>query len=155
MIAFFVLICSYSIAQNSLNIIASSGDRYELNGLSLEWTLGESFVSPHSINGLKLEEGFHALAIKKSNSTFVKDVESFKSLNLYPNPANSYIQFSEGLNIKSIINAYIIDQSGSLIRKMDIDSNKIDLPNLQSGSYYLVLVDLNKVGFVGKFIFLK
>jgi Secretion system C-terminal sorting domain len=63
------------------------------------------------------------------------------NLNLYPNPANSIINFEISNSSSTNFKAEIYDIQGRLIENLNIDDNStsIDISNLENGIYVLVL----------------
>jgi hypothetical protein len=75
--------------------------------------------------------------------TDIEKTESFGSLALYPNPVNNELninyQVSDGVQI------YIYDMQGGLVLNKNLDSQMIEVKELNAGVYSIVLMDGNTV----------
>ncbi|HRP02878.1 MAG TPA: T9SS type A sorting domain-containing protein [Candidatus Kapabacteria bacterium] len=65
---------------------------------------------------------------------------SYDKLNIYPNPSTNYIRIETKENsLNTLMNIQIIDNSGKLVKTLNINSNEmIDVSNLGTGAYMLI-----------------
>lgn len=120
----------------------------------------------------KLSEGLYTLFLEKQNHYSaintahieVKEgltnkidslpTNNFIQLNVYPNPAHSFINIDFNSN-QTFVNFEIVNIDGTLVlqNSTPINNNKINISiqNLNSGIYYIKVYDNNKVG-IAKFI---
>ena len=64
------------------------------------------------------------------------------SINLYPNPANEYIHVDLTQLEMNVVSMQIINASGSIIKSTDFTgntTNRIDIGDLHSGLYYMII----------------
>ena len=74
----------------------------------------------------------------------VEDEESIQNVLMYPNPANTTVQFDFGTS--DIVEVQVYDLSGRLIRTQSLVSNEAcDVSNLSTGTYVVVAAQLNWV----------
>lgn len=66
---------------------------------------------------------------------------NYQILNLYPNPSNKFIYLTHKNLIKKI---EIYNNLGQLIMLPKFDKDKIDISNLEKGTYYLKIIDSEK-----------
>lgn len=74
-----------------------------------------------------------------------------KFLNLFPNPifSNSFLNIQSNLIFAS---ATLISISGKVLASFDINENKIEIPSITSGMYFLVLSDSNLNSYFQKLV---
>ena len=68
------------------------------------------------------------------------DQSIMKEFHLYPNPVTDFLNFS---NIEENSNIHIYSITGSLLIDADISSGSVNLIDLPSGSYWVVVTNKN------------
>ena len=97
--------------------------------------------------------GFESHSLEKKNVPNTKNARwqnnsNNLSLNLYPNPANEFVN----IDIDYLIdNVQIIDALGKEIKYLNIENNRINIKNFKSGMYFLKINSEGK-NFYQKFI---
>lgn len=86
------------------------------------------------------------------NETFlaVSDLKLKEKLSVYPNPARDFIQIKGEIKKGSKINIYGLD--GKLIKTTDLKSEKVDISELPSSSYFIEVSDSKTGNETTKFI---
>lgn len=113
-----------------------------------KWTINGTNINDdlidYTLNGVTV-----ATAIFEQNtpSGVAEARMSSNSLAIYPNPAETQINFSEDLSG----NAYIYSSSGSLVKQIYVFGNGINISDLSSGVYVLVIETENQ-SYKGSFI---
>ena len=130
---------------NSINIVAYGGWSpltYALNDGSYQ---AESYFNNLTAGAytayVKDKEGCTINDVVNVTSTGIRDVLDI-NLNIYPNPTSDYISFDSGQLPEEIEEIQIYNLSGQLQIILDKDqsiSNRIDVSNLNQGTYILVL----------------
>jgi hypothetical protein len=75
--------------------------------------------------------------------TDVETIQTFGSLALYPNPVNNELNIN--YQISTGVQIYIYDMQGSLVLNKQLDSQILDVNELNAGVYSIVLMDGNRV----------
>ena len=113
-----------------------------------KWTINGTNINDdlidYTLNGVTV-----ATAIFEQNtpSGVAEARVSSNNLTIYPNPAETQINFSEDLSG----NAYIYSSSGSLVKQIYVFGNGINISDLSSGVYVLVIETENQ-SYKGSFI---
>ncbi len=74
------------------------------------------------------------------------------NFNLFPNPAQDYINVSLKSGNETIKNVSIYDLNGRLIKSDKASDNKIAVSELQSGTYIILIENTENQKFSGKFV---
>lgn len=124
-----------SFAQNIQNqVVASSGDRMEQGGTTLDFTVGETVVDFYD-QGNTLHQGFHQVY----NNVIITSVETpswAADIKVYPNPTSGQLNIDLPVNI-SPSRYQVVDISGKEVFKTNSIDNSIDLSPLSQGTYFL------------------
>ncbi len=142
----FLFISTLSFSQNlSLSVVSAQGDFDKTENISLEWTLGESFIETVNYGSTTFTQGFN----QSFNNRILNINESIFDFNIqvYPNPV--YKQFHVYFDAidNEILLLKLYDIHGRiLIEEISILNNNnntlIDITNLSSGLYLLNISDL-------------
>lgn len=134
--------------QVSPEVIASAGDHFENEDISLSWTLGEPVISTLSGEYI-LTQGFHQdLYI----ITSIDDVEiSEMDIQIFPNPTADYLNIEisnpEFSNDDVIIQ--LLDLKGSLIKEFKktgvSNSTRLNLQSYERANYFLRIIINDKI----------
>lgn len=137
----FLILAFNSFAQE---VIATAGETFENDEISISWTLGETIIATFEAGDIVLTQGFHQDTYE---ITSIKEqYESEINISIFPNPANEefFIKYDGADFDRYFINIYSID--GNLIDEKDLvdELTGIDITNLQSGEYIISVTDQEK-----------
>jgi len=138
-----ILIIALSIFSSKSGIaqevIASTGIYIETSSLTMDYTVGEIFVSTFSNSTNKLQQGFHQPSL--SLTTSYQNPSFDYMISAYPNPTTDYLT----VECSSLNKAYylLFDIQGKLIEQNNITNHqtKIDVQELISSTYILKILD--------------
>jgi hypothetical protein len=103
----------------------------------------------------KMLIGTHGNGMWETTVENTLSVESFDELvnkiSVYPNPAQSEINFKTTINLNENANYSVIDISGKVVISGTLANKKVDVSNLTSGLYFVNL-DINGTSQTLKFI---
>jgi hypothetical protein len=142
-----IIITSTAFSQSiTTEVFASSGTNFNDSGISLSWTLGESFTETYEISSGIQTLGFHQTFFKTPQ---VVPQPTDLDLKVYPNP------FSEHLYIKSTTppdktHVRIFNSTGDIVfdKKFHTTSTcELNLSQLSDGIYYLKIISDVKSSF--------
>ena len=138
----FLIISTFSFSQDlSRNIIAAQGDFSQIESMTLEWTLGESFIETAITNNSMFTQGFQQSFLTTARLNTETQVKNPFNIVLYPNPVDAllhvYINSTERINL--IISLY--DVTGKFLKQETVlETDKdvtLDVSDLSSGIYLL------------------
>lgn len=142
---FFILLAPPFLAElKSQEIIAPAGAVFHNNNTSISWTLGESFTTTHSSEGVTITQGFHQGDLQIS--TFVVDPSLDFSIEVYPNPTSDLLWVNITPNIPNKIYYMLFNTEGRLIQrdKLMNPSQNIRFDGLAPGTYILRILQEDK-----------
>lgn len=102
----------------------------------------QSFDSPSNYQAVVVN-------LNQSTTSIFHQNKNINTVPLFPNPANDWLQWDEGLKVKKL---FLFHLSGQKILEMEAPSNTIYLPFLPSGSYFLQLIDEKGMTFSSTFL---
>ncbi len=146
-VSILLIEASCIIAQSvSPEVISSAGNRFDIPGLSLEWTLGEPATLSHESSGLQLTQGFH-----QPNYMLMLDLQSINldlgEINVFPNPSQGIVYADLQLNDKVQLEFDLLTVDGTiLISSTQTIKNGIiefDLSKYPNGTYVLLIRSSN------------
>jgi len=121
------------------NVIGSAGGYDTTNNVKVSWTVGEVVTETATDGNNTLTQGFHQtkLTITQIEEQLVRS-EDF-SLNIYPNPAVSYVNVEITAESIKGLKYELNDNNGKLLLKNKFNSKleKIDFTIYQPSIYYL------------------
>ena len=139
----FIFIGSVLAQVISQDVIASSGDHFTNDDISLSWTLGEPIIETVENGNVTLTQGFHQpkiflTAIKEPR---LNEVE----LNVFPNPAVDIVNIDLSMGAEEIITVQLYNMKGEKLisKKFQERLFQLDLSSLASANYLLSLRRLN------------
>jgi type IX secretion system substrate protein len=133
------------IAQNTQQVIATAGETYTSDDISISWTLGETVIETFEAGDIILTQGFH-------QDTYVIDaIPEFQDMSIdisvFPNPAREefFIQYG-GDDFKNF-EIGIYNLNGNLLMKKNITDKLtgIDISELESAEYIISVLDKTKI----------
>ena len=136
----------------SQSIISSSGHVSKSEISSINWTLGEAFISSKSSAVSNLREGFHAVISNGDISTSIPAVTTFSSFDVHPNPTTDIINLQLPSTTTAFQTVFIIDEKGTTYKYDYKTKSNVDISDHPAGLYYILLVDEEKRGFVSKVV---
>ena len=137
-----LLMSSNYINAQTINrsVVSSSGGSAKLDNLNVDWTLGELAILTLRTEDLILTQGFHQPIL--TATTLATELEDL-NFNIYPNPTSSTIFIDQDKPITWDVS--IVNQVGLLEQNHRIGSSHstIDLSNLISGVYLIIIREAN------------
>jgi len=141
------LVCIFVIVLSSANlfsqsispwVIASSGDFFSANEISLSWTLGEPVTETYTSNEIILNQGFQQdFSIPFSVQ---ESPESSGSFTAYPNPVTDYLFISCDQEVDNVSVSILNTHSQEVYNDhMDGQSKLFNVSHLSSGLYLVRL----------------
>lgn len=82
--------------------------------------------------------------------TGIFELSGYEPVGIYPNPTTDYIQF-ENLEITASMTINLLDIAGNNIRNVDATNRNINVSDLSTGTYFLMIQDSNGIKFA-KFV---
>jgi hypothetical protein len=82
----------------------------------------------------------------------ILDYEQDGGFSIYPNPAAEYIYITNRLMVTGNLKYKITDVSGKTVQQGQLNNNKIDIKDVASGTYTIMIVEQKKVLFHKNFI---
>lgn len=138
----FLIISTFCFSQElSHSVIAAQGDFDQIENMTLEWTLGESFIETAVTTNRIYTQGFHQPFLTATRL----DTESLESnpsdIVLFPNPVESLLYVYLKSSQSTTLHISIYDVSGKLIKQQTIletdHKSTLDVSELSSGVYLM------------------
>lgn len=142
---FVLFTCSIMMAQmNAQEVIATAGETFENENISISWTLGETIIETFEAGDIVLTQGFH------QDSYEITAIPEFQDqsieVSLFPNPAREefFIHYKGDDFASYEIGIY--DLNGNLLSKKQIheELTGIDISELPSAEYIISVYDKEK-----------
>ncbi len=129
---------------STLNAHFGIGTETQISQVIIKWPSGvvDTITNPSSNQNLTVVEG----------STLSLAENHLGNFNLFPNPAQDYINVSLKSGNETIKNVSIYDLNGRLIKSDKALDNKIAVSELQSGTYIILIENTENQKFSGKFV---
>jgi hypothetical protein len=123
-------------------ILSAAGGNENITGLTVCWTLGETFINEFSDNTYKLSQGFHQGDL--SIPSGIKNISENIHIYTYPNPVRDYLTIqimdsSPGHELQVLI--YDIQGKVLYQTKIKQDIALIDFSEFADGQYIIKLSD--------------
>jgi len=143
---FFLIVSAFGFSQNlSPSIISSQGSFDEAEGITLEWTLGESIIETINHQNEIYTQGFHQPFIYSRLE--IQDHLNAFNIVVSPNPVNAIVNISVDGNYNSQLIIHLFDVNGKIIKKTTSSGNYNDITlnviELSSGIYILKISDID------------
>jgi Secretion system C-terminal sorting domain len=140
----FCALLLFSTSVFSQEVIATAGETFENDEISISWTLGETIIETFEEGDIILTQGFHQDTYEITAIPEMQDQSV--NISLFPNPANEefFIKY-EGETFDSY-EIGIFDLNGRLLNKKMIheELTGVDISNLKSSEYIISVFDKNK-----------
>lgn len=126
-------------------VIGSAGGHGRSAKVTLEWTVGETFIQTHRAPGLIVTQGFHQgdLRISKKASTRLPDESALAELNIraFPNPTYDYVSLHLQVDELQDYSYVIYDMAGQELFRANIEQAAVsaDFTALPKANYLLVV----------------
>jgi hypothetical protein len=133
-------------------LINTAGQTMTSEFLSLDWSLGEGYISNYPTPTASVSEGFLALNLEDQVYTLTHDLVQLSSIEIYPNPASEKISFTQLSASGTLKDIHIIDLSGYIKYYQSFYSHSVEVADLPSGLYYILFRYQDHTGSIGKFI---
>ncbi len=119
-------------------VIGTAGEVDKTEHISLEWTIGETFVNSYSDDGLMVTEGYHQPLIIER--LIEEPIVGF-TINVFPNPVSSILNIFIASEVDEKVLIRIIDMDGRLIYSVEVNSHlfsdEFDMSSYGNGLYLL------------------
>ena len=86
-----------------------------------------------------------------SGLTKVNEVKGFQDLQIFPNPATSFINFKHSTLLEQNSSVQLIKADGTIVSYQKLEDLQLNVGQLSSGIYNVILLN-GDVNFKGKFI---
>ena len=149
---FFSIITSLSNAQSGF---VSLGATISNQQGSISYSIGQSaFVNSKSNEGsmeFGLQQPYQYISV-----TSIPGINSAEGINIFPNPTRESLLITgfNSLSLSDQMSTQIVSQSGQILKQYPISNTalKIDVKNLNPGTYFLTMIQNYKILNVYKFI---
>ncbi|MCQ2374894.1 MAG: T9SS type A sorting domain-containing protein [Salinivirgaceae bacterium] len=140
-LAMFALSVSAQQVELQSFVISSGGGFEEKDGYSVSYTIGEVVTGTLELGGYTIVQGFQQAFIEDTTSLLAS--QKYIDINIYPNPAKSYIniQLSDSDNEVAMIHCY--DMTGKEVFAQETElglTTKIDVTDLPQGLYFVRII---------------
>jgi len=137
-----LFLANYTFTNNTQDFILNTWQFADLSSLGLSDSLKFVMRSTDNSGGFMNTPAFFAIdniSYEKLTSTFIQS-NNQQSVTFYPNPTKNSVQVSAPEEYSSYT---IVDLSGKLVRKGNIDNRKIEFDGLEPGCYFLSVESFN------------
>lgn len=136
----FLVVAAHMMSAQHLSpeVVATAGESFSTNSLTLDWTLGEVMTETYS-GTIVLTQGFHQPALQ---TTSLEDLDSHVgTVTVYPNPTTDRISIQTEKT--GVLQAVLWDMSGRVVLQATTSATntELDLSELPDGIYLLNLSD--------------
>jgi Secretion system C-terminal sorting domain len=147
---FAIASCISTNAQTlSPTVISADGGRISTSEMTIDWTIGETFVDAYLVNSGMITEGFHQPILKVENDisaisaatdrTILGENANF-SMNCWPNPVAETLSARINSDKWTTATIQLINEKGQTIEQSVQNTNidfEISMRNYQNGHYFL------------------
>lgn len=122
------------------SIMGTAGETFSNGSAIIDFTIGEVVIDTYNASNLRLTQGFHQSVL---NVTEVVEIGAESEIDVFPNPAQEYIQIQFHGHAETRKVAEIYDMVGKKVLEKNIAPNemmkRIDLDHIKSGQYILII----------------
>jgi hypothetical protein len=143
------LLCTISVislkaqVKHSRDVIGSAGTVSSTNEITLEWTLGESFVATNKLGNAWYTQGFHQPVLFVRSESKEMNHEHYR-VRIYPNPVLELLNVEVRSGFLDPILIKLIDVTGRVVLTQKASGGHQDLQlrlnHLPDGMYLLSMV---------------
>ena len=144
---FIIIILTLPVAaqhKNQQDVISSAGSVDSAPGISLSWTLGETFIPTFHSSDLIVSHGFQQQLVV---TVVGEEIEFPADVTVYPNPASDIIKICFAMPPEECISVSLFNSAGKLVITDFIEAfmpeKHLDMHDLSGGIYYLKLTSGN------------
>jgi hypothetical protein len=136
-----VLLIMFCCILKAQQVVATSGNQFSNDNGSIAFTIGEGVANTFTNGEKTLTQGFHQTII--SVSIVSPPEETDFSMTAYPNPATETLTLTTDYENIPGLKYLLIDQSGKLLLKKEIESavTVIPIEQLLEGIYIIKIQD--------------
>ena len=140
-IIILLAIVNSGFSQNlSQNIIAAQGEFNKTESMTLEWTLGESFIETLDLENKIISQGFHQPFLGKDFNQITRLKNPF-NIEIYPNPTSLFLNVFMDVENDSSLDVKFFVISGRIVKYISASGNNsklfLNISDLASGIYFL------------------
>lgn len=147
----------YVYGQTNLQVLSSAGHEQKSENININFTIGEPIIKELNNDVMILGQGFQQAyySITSNNETMINQVK----VSYYPNPTfdKLFINYSTVLSSYKVsvttVNGYILENIP--LEKIDSKTIGVDLTELVSGSYIVMLTNTINNKLITKFKVVK
>ncbi len=123
----------------SQSVVASSGGNGTGEGISIQWTIGETFTETLQGDALILTQGFHQTDLIVTSIDEISGVEV--EILAFPNPATEHVTIGVHDDSYTGMTYRLADFLGNILAVGALDGfeTQVSFSKLQSGVYFLVV----------------
>ncbi len=140
---FFIKI-GFAQTTPNMQLLSTSGDRFNSTNYQLDWSIGECVTATHKTDSYVITQGFHQ---DTYIITLVKDLAKNTDISVFPNPTSDMltVRCDNCKNNSSILT--VTDTQGKIIRQKIITSKDehINLSGYADGIYFLSVKQQNEL----------
>lgn len=142
LVLYGVGVSSVAVAQQlSPSVVAVSGGTARTQTMTLEWTVGESFVETATTSTRLYTQGFHQPLLQVSEQASVTDADEGYKFTVAPNPVVSYLRIDITAPESSPLQLVLTDMRGYQynlpLLPASTTSTQIDMTVYPAGMYLL------------------
>ncbi len=134
----FTLLVSIQISAQQL--VSGAGGFYAKTNGSLSWSLGEPAINTYVTSNSILTQGFQQYV---RTGTAVQTVAGKSTIEVYPNPASSYINIDVNADQVSTYQFKLYDMNGRVVKDESPNSSsyyRINIEDIPAGVYLLEII---------------
>lgn len=127
----------------SLSVIGAAGGAHSSEEITLEWTLGETFVESTVAGNRWYTEGFHQ-PLLSAKALFRSNARGY-DIKIFPNPTSEFLNVFIKTNEEEAINLKLVDVTGKIIYEQVVAPKtpqvQLILKHIPEGIYMLSVVN--------------
>lgn len=134
-----VLLAICPLISFSQEVLSSQGGSYKQDGISMDFTIGESLINSYSTETQQIGQGFHQDLLRV---TAVDVLDPSIKITLFPNPVINLLNVQVG-EIKAGMTFRLITPQGRQVAAGDIKrkQTEVSFDGLSQGNYILSIID--------------
>ncbi|MEP7268802.1 MAG: T9SS type A sorting domain-containing protein [Saprospiraceae bacterium] len=121
------LLNGQAIQSKDPSVIGAAGGIHTNHSISLEWTLGETFVASNTINNKMYIEGYHQPFLAVKNIPAQNSLADKYQVLISPNPTSGLLNVAIKTNETANLNIHLIDIAGRILMNEKVSGGSQDL----------------------------